>query len=69
MSKVIYGILLVVALIAVVLSVGSLIDLPNPVGVLGFAIAFAVVLTVGYILGKRSLYYYEEEPQQGTTEK
>ena len=65
MSKIIFGILLALALVAVVLSVGALINLPNPKIILAFAIGFAIVLTIGYILGKKAASgYYYAEPEQ-----
>ena len=66
MSKIIYGILLALASAAIVLSVGALINIPNPKMVLVIAGAFAFVLTTGFILGKKdsTTYYVEPKDQE-----
>mgnify|MGYP004612474629 CR=1 FL=1 len=56
MAKIIYRILLIIAAALCIFFLGAIINVPNPIRNLLITIGITVVLTIGYLLGRRSLF-------------
>ena len=61
-SRIIFFVLLGIAGLGVFLSVGSLLDISNPVAVLVISLTFAGILGLGYFLGTRDPKFFIEVP-------